>query len=371
MDIRALLNIEEINDNSNLSEHRIFTLFPRRPRHYEFPNRARQLTRDERLRCRHYYELGLTHEQIHQKTNYSIRQIQRACATRATPQKRSGRPVILTQAQVEEVIEFVSASKRNRRIPYDKVCRALDLPVKAHALGRALRIEGYHRRIALRKPPISEANRRKRLTFAYAHLDWTLEQWYKVLWTDETWVTGGRHTRTWVTRKAGEEHHSDCIVEREQRKKGWMFWGCFAGVNKGPGIFWEKDWGPISAESYMDYIVPIIHGWIRLNPELILMQDGAPGHRAGITIEDLRERGIYPIEWPPFSPDLNPIEKVWNLMKNYVAENFPEIMSYNRLRDAVKEAWDKVSEYDLKELVDSIHDRCQAVIDANGKHTRY
>ena len=49
---------------------------------------------------------------------------------------------------------------------YHKVCEVLNLPIKAHALGRALHEEGYHRRLALRKPPISEANRIKRLAFA-------------------------------------------------------------------------------------------------------------------------------------------------------------------------------------------------------------
>jgi transposase len=49
---------------------------------------------------------------------------------------------------------------------------------------------------------------------------------------------------------------------------------------------------------------------MRMNPHLRFMQDNAPGHTAGITREDLRERGIYPIFWPAFSPDLNPIETI-------------------------------------------------------------
>jgi hypothetical protein len=44
-----------------------------------------------------------------------------------------------------------------------------------------------------------------------------------------------------------------------------MFWGCFSGAaGKGPGIFWEKEWGTITSESYCQYIVPIIDGWFRL-----------------------------------------------------------------------------------------------------------
>jgi len=43
-----------------------------------------------------------------------------------------------------------------------------------------------------------------------------------------------------------------------------MFWGCFHGIIKGPGIFWEKDWGFILVETYQSYTVSIIYGYIEL-----------------------------------------------------------------------------------------------------------
>jgi len=229
----------------------------------------------------------------------------------------------------------------------------------------------------MRKPPITERNRVIRLEWAREHVNWTQDQWYSILWTDETWITGGRHTRTWVTRRAlaGEEVDPTCIVEKYQRKQGWMFWGCFHGDIQGPGIFWEKDWGSINSESYCAHTVPIIHGYIELcyqnGINLKLMQDGAPGHAAGDTRTELQERGIEVIHWPAFSPDLNPIEKVWHTMKNYLQDNFPENMSYDRLRDAVKEAWANVGPHEFRELVGSMPARCQAVIDANGLFTKY
>ena len=92
--------------------------------------------------------------------------------------------------------------------------------------------------------------------------------------------------------------------------------------------------------------------------DLVLMQDGAPGHAAADTQQDLRERGIILIFWPLFSPDLNPIERVWHVMKNYLQDNFPENMTYNQLRDAVKEAWNKVGESTFRDLIESMPVQC-------------
>jgi hypothetical protein len=134
---------------------------------------------------------------------------------------------------------------------------------------------------------------------------------------------------------------------------------------------WEKDWGSINKESYCEHTVPVIHGWIRLNPGQVLMHDNAPGHAASYTVQELRERGVTVIYWPPFSPDLNPIETIWNKMKDYIENHFPEKMSYDRLRAAVKEAWESVESEVFEDLIKEMQDRCQAVIDANGMHTKY
>jgi transposase len=68
---------------------------------------------------------------------------------------------------------------------------------------------------------------------------------------------------------------------------------------------------------------------MKLNPHLKFMHDNAPGHRARETLEECRERGIQPIFWPPFSSDLNPIETVWNRMKDFIASHYPEKLTYD------------------------------------------
>jgi transposase len=65
------------------------------------------------------------------------------------------------------------------------------------------------------------------------------------------------------------------------------------------------------------------------------MEDNTRPYIAASTQKNLHERDIYPIFWPTNSLDLNPIETIWNLMKDWIAKNYPEKMSYDQLRKAV------------------------------------
>ena len=104
----------------------------------------------------------------------------------------------------------------------------------------------------------------------------------------------------------------------------------------------------------------------------MLMQDNASGHAASATMDDLLERGIIPISWPAFSPDLNPIEKIWNWMKDWIEREYGErTWTYDQLRKVVREAWDAITIEQLNELVDSMHQRCLDVIEAKGGHTKW
>ena len=65
------------------------------------------------------------------------------------------------------------------------------------------------------------------------------------------------------------------------------------------------------------------------------MDAGAPGHRAKYTQMELDERDIHPISWPPYSPDLNPVESIWDWVKDYLQRNYGNTkMNYERPRTA-------------------------------------
>ena len=76
---------------------------------------------------------------------------------------------------------------------------------------------GLNSCVALRKPLISDANQKKRLQFAREHKDWTLEQWKKVMWSDESrFILFQSDGRVRVRREADEVMHPSCLVPTVQ-----------------------------------------------------------------------------------------------------------------------------------------------------------
>ena len=151
-----------------------------------------------------------------------------------------------------------------------------------------------------------------------------------------------------------------------------MFWGCFTRGVKGPCLFWEKEWGLINKILYYKRIVPLIYGWIRMNPYLHFIQDGAPSHLAASTKEELSERGIITIFWPVYLPDLNLIKTIQNWIKDYIKRVYGnKEHSYDNLQIYVKEAWEQITKEQLNSLIDSMRERYLAVIDAEGGFTKF
>ena len=113
------------------------------------------------------------------------------------------------------------------------------------------------------------------------------------------------------------------------------------------------------------------------------LQDNAPIHTARISKAFLKEYGVWVIEHPPYSPDLNAIEHLWIFIKEMVFKLHPELKymigSTLRKKEALKEAIKEAMEalhakepWDIPaRLIASMPDRIQAVLAVNGYQTKY
>ena len=84
------------------------------------------------------------------------------------------------------------------------------------------------------------------------------------------------------------------------------------------------------------------------------------------------------MDWPPYSPDLNPIENLWAIMKAEIYKLHPELKfvddteeTLRALIEAAKEAWNSIEDRILYNLSVTMPHRVQAVINAKGWYTKY
>ena len=179
----------------------------------------------------------------------------------------------------------------------------------------------------------------------------------------------------------GEEYIEDCLLPKFRKLQTIMVWGSISGNEKGPLVVWDKDqWGKtINSRSYCDrIIVPHLHPfWLQVCRErqdyVYLQQDGASPHRAKHTTEVLRNLNMlgYFFTWPPSSPDLNPIEHVWRIMKDRIHRRSPRPTTNALLQLAIREEWDAISPEEISNLTSSLPARISAVRAVAGGHTMY
>ncbi len=75
------------------------------------------------------------------------------------------------------------------------------------------------------------------------------------------------------------------------------------------------------------------------------------------------------MDWPSMSPDLNPIEHLWGILKWKVEES--KVSNIHQLRDVIMEEWKRTPVATCEALVNSMPKRVKAVLGNNGGHTKY
>jgi DDE superfamily endonuclease len=223
-------------------------------------------------------------------------------------------------------------------------------------------------------PLLSKHHRRERLDFALSHQDWTVDDWKHVIWSDETKINCiGSDGRKWAWKKAGEGL-SDRLVEGTVKFGGGsvMMWGCMTW--DGVGMACKID-GKMDANLYVQILEDELQQTLvdyGFTPEdIIFQQDNDPKHTSRKAKEWLREHGFEVMVWPAQSPDLNPIEHLWFLLKRRLAAYPEPAKGILDLWERIQEEWYKIEVGECQRLIGSMPRRVQEVIKAKGGYTSY
>ena len=128
--------------------------------------------------------------------------------------------------------------------------------------------------------------------------------------------------------------------------------------------------GNLNALKYSNEILtPVCISHLQNYRRMRLMHDGAPSHTARATRALLQANRINVLPWPSLSPDLNPIEHIWDVIGQRVRSRVT--LNIRDLERFVVEEWNGVAQLTLRNYIASMRSPCQAVVNVNGGHTRF
>lgn len=240
--------------------------------------------------------------------------------------------------------------------------------VTSRTIQRRLHEMGCHSVRPRKVPRLTPRMKLKRLEFARRHADWSVENWRKVSFSDEASFECQRATRQRVWQPMGSPAP---VTERVKHPTKVMIWGMFSYHGTGRLHVCE---GSMNSASYLQVLqtrmIPQLNEWFPQN-EGIFQQDGAPCHTARVVKRYLDEANITLLEWPGNSPDLNPLENLWAIIKRRLAAK--TITTKQELIVEIIRIWHNDQDIHgiLHNLVDSMPRRIAKVIEAKGGHTRY
>ncbi len=247
--------------------------------------------------------------------------------------------------------------------------------VSRWTVARRLRARGFKAYVAKRKPLLSEANIKKRLAWAKVHADWTVEDWKKVCFSDETpFSLFQSYGRKIVWRRPGEQYKDDCLEKTVKHGGGKIqVWGCFTYYGAGP-LYWVK--GIMNGPKYREILKRQMAPHMKDIDEkegikLTFQHDNDPKHKSKVVKNYLENKKFTVLDWCSQSPDINPIENGWRKVKVNICHREEKAKNLEHLFEIAQEEWNNLPLSFFQGLIESMPRRVQAVLKARGGHTRY
>ncbi|GFU38468.1 transposable element Tcb1 transposase [Trichonephila clavipes] len=272
---------------------------------------------------------------------------------------------------------IVLSAKRNRRITVQQVANqflaASKKQISRKTVARRLRGGGLYARRPVVYVPLTRQHRSARLQWCREHHNWTEQDWTCVLFSDESrFSLSSDCGRQLIWRESGTVYRPENIQEKDRYLTcSIMVW---AGIMiNGRTCLHVVANGTMTGQRYIDEVllphVRLFRGAV--GDKFVFMDDNATCHRTLAVQDCLDSEGIQRLVWPARSPDLNPIENVWDALGRQVAGRNYHPTNKNTLIRALIEEWDKLPQQLLDHVVQSMVRRVEWCITLHGGHIPY
>ncbi|GFV93764.1 transposable element Tcb2 transposase [Trichonephila clavipes] len=201
---------------------------------------------------------------------------------------------------------------------------------------------------------LTSRHRRNRWEWATEHVNWRRNEWSNVLFSDESrFSVHPDNRRIFIWRDHGSRNNPAFVHESVRfGGVGVLVYGGIS-IDGRTDLYIIRD-GHLTARQYRDEILrPIVVPYAAaIGDDFILMDDNCRPHRSNLVEDFLFEEGIVQMEWPACSPDMNPIDHVWDALGRRVAGGQLPPQTPKELERAILEDWDRIPQLVINSLID-------------------
>lgn len=288
-----------------------------------------------------------------------------------SPKPRSGRPKVLS---ARETSYLCYTAKKDPTIGSRKLSEIMkensQKKISPSSVRRILIKNNLRAFVMKKKHLLTKKMMTKRLKWAREYVNKPVEFWRNVLFSDESYIDLFGGHKIYARRPIGTGFASQFVRQSPKHPLKVMIWGCFS--SKGVGRIKVVE-GTMKSDDYINVLdtkmVPTARDMFP-NGNYVYQDDGAPCHRSKKVKDWHTNNRTQLLEWPGNSPDMNPIENLWAILKMKVRNKMPS--GRTSLIAAIIRCWfDEITPELCLKLADSMPKRLQSVIANKGGHTKY
>jgi transposase len=355
-----------------------------------------QATPEERAEVIELRASGKSYREIEAETRISKSSASRIwkewkVARKLDKAQRTGRRPKLSERDVRHI---KSLCRRDPTATIAELTADSQINVSEETVGRVLREAGLMAHKARRKPYLDQKKKRRRYSWCLLHKDWDSEKWKKGVFCDESVFNSGRGGNTKLVRRERgiDTAFQDQFLSTtyESGRFSQPFWAAIKHGKHTPLVPIRKrtpderkhrddklgmDTDQYTHEILEAELIPFIKSLPGKPSDYFIVEDNLKAHTAKKPTAVRAAHGIERIEWPPSSPDLNPIENLWAICKRKVWKRMGDPSTRVRTKEEYialcQREWEGLDWAGVDKMIEEMPERIRKCLEAKGGHTKY